>query len=286
MKYIRITEKDTVAVALEPLSVGECVCGVTLREAIPAGHKVSLVSVACGEDIIKYGAPIGHALADIPAGTWVHTHNLATNLSDVLTYTYQPIQTTKDAAKSAASQFRGFRRRDGRVGIRNEIWIIPTVGCVNSTAQTLAREAAAFVCGSVDGVYAFPHPYGCSQLGCDHRNTQAALAGLVHHPNAGGVLVLGLGCENNNIDEFRRVLGDVDEERVRFLVCQEAEDEIADGLAILRELCGLVSADERTPCPVSVLTVGLKRCFRHYRQSGGRRVLRPAALGGWKRDSD
>jgi len=258
VKYIRITDKDTVAVALEPLSVGECVCGVTLCEAIPAGHKVSLEAIPAGADIIKYGAPIGHALTDIPAGTWVHTHNLATNLADVLTYTYQPAQPTAETARGAVSQFRGFRRKSGRVGIRNEIWIIPTVGCVNSAAQTLAREAAAFVCGSVDGVYAFPHPYGCSQLGCDHRNTQAALAGLVHHPNAGGVLVLGLGCENNNIDEFRKILGDVDEERVRFLVCQETEDEIADGLAILRELCALASEDERTPCPVSSLTVGLK----------------------------
>lgn len=256
MEYIRITADDNVAVALKALSKNTVICGVTLCDDIPAGHKFALFAIACGENIIKYGAPIGHASEDIAPGAWVHTHNVTTNLSDVLDYTYCPVQPSLPLQPTRT--FRGYRRSDGKVGIRNEIWIIPTVGCVNSPAEALAKEAAALVHGTVDGVYAFPHPYGCSQLGGDHRNTQRALAGLVHHPNAGGVLVLGLGCENNSIAEFRAVLGDVDENRVKFLNCQETEDEIDAGLALLRELCDTAAGDEREDIPVSELIVGLK----------------------------
>ena len=166
MDCIRITEKDNVAVALCPLRKGSVAASVTLVCDIPAGHKFALCDIPAGADIIKYNAPIGHAAEDIAAGAWVHTHNTKTNLSDVLEYTYQPSDTAQKT--EAPVTFRGFRRSDGRVGIRNEIWIIPTVGCVNSPAQALAREGAALVHGSVDGIYAFPHPYGCSQLGDDH----------------------------------------------------------------------------------------------------------------------
>ncbi|MBR5220783.1 MAG: UxaA family hydrolase, partial [Clostridia bacterium] len=197
MEFIKITESDNVAVALCPLAKGSSAAGVTLTEDIPAGHKFALIHIAKGESVIKYGSPIGCATEDIPVGAWVHTHNTKTNLSDVLEYTYHPTESV--IRRETPATFRGFRRANGKVGIRNEIWIIPTVGCVNSPAGALAQKAATLVRGSVDGAYAFPHPYGCSQLGGDHENTQKALAGLVHHPNAGGVLMLGLGCENNNI---------------------------------------------------------------------------------------
>ncbi len=256
MDYIRITANDNVAVALSRLEKGSMTAGVTLAEDIPAGHKFALCDIPAGRDIIKYGAPIGCAVTDIAAGAWVHTHNTKTNLSDVLEYTYTPDKAV--VRKEHPAVFRGFRRSDGRAGIRNEIWIIPTVGCVNSVAQTLAQKASSLVRGSVDGVYAFPHPYGCSQLGEDHENTQKALAGLVRHPNAGGVLVLGLGCENNNIAEFRKTLGAVDEARVKFLNCQDVEDEIAAGMEILTELIALAVDDVREDIPASALIVGLK----------------------------
>ncbi|MBE6657860.1 MAG: altronate dehydratase [Ruminococcaceae bacterium] len=256
MDYIRITDRDNVAVALSPLQKGSTAAGVTLLCDIPAGHKFALCGIPRGTDIIKYNAPIGCAAEDIAAGAWVHTHNVRTNLSDVLDYTYTP--TNPLLPPQPTRTFRGFRRSGGRVGIRNEIWIIPTVGCVNSPAQRLAQEGASLVHGTVDGIYAFPHPYGCSQLGDDHKNTQRALAGLVHHPNAGGVLVLGLGCENNNIAAFRTVLGDIDETRVKFLNCQEVDDEIAAGRQLLRELCDTAADDTREDIDASELIVGLK----------------------------
>lgn len=256
MECVKITPSDNVAVALKTLTKGRSACGVTLQEDIPAGHKFALCHIQMGQNIIKYGAPIGHATSEIPTGCHVHTHNVRTNLSDILEYTYAP--TCPTIGHDEAQTFRGFRRSDGKIGIRNEIWIIPTVGCVNSVAQTLASRAAAYVDGSVDGVYAFPHPYGCSQLGGDHLNTQKALAGLVHHPNAGGVLVLGLGCENNNIGAFRNVLEKIDESRVKFLNCQDHEDELETGLTLLRQLCDTAARDVRTEVPASELIVGLK----------------------------
>ena len=180
------------------------------------GHKYALQDIAQGENVIKYGNPIGHATAPIKAGDHVHTHNVATNLSDNLTYTYVPDNLLFPITGSGRT-FKGYLRPNGDVGIRNEIWIIGTVGCVNRIAQRLADKT---------GAYAFPHPFGCSQLGDDQLITQKVLRGLVNHPNAAGVLVLGLGCENNNIPEFQKVLGTWDPERVRFLITQECEDEI------------------------------------------------------------
>jgi len=256
MKFVKISPIDNVAVALLPLSAGEEALGVTLNADIPAGHKFALADIKEGENVIKYGSPIGHATENITPGSWVHTHNTKTNLDGILEYKYDPVEIPVKEGKKTT--FKGFRRADGKAGIRNEIWVIPTVGCVNSPAEIIAKEAEKFVSGSVDGVFALTHPFGCSQLGGDHLNTQKALAGLVHHPNAGGVLVLGLGCENNNLDEFKKVLGDVDPERVRFLNCQDVTDEIEDGLAIVRELCDIASKDVREDIPSSELIVGLK----------------------------
>lgn len=244
------------AVALLPLSAGEEALGVTLKSDIPAGHKFAIAEIAAGENVIKYGSPIGHATEKISVGDWVHTHNTKTNLDGILEYKYEPVEIIEKEGK--LTTFKGFRRADGKAGIRNEIWIIPTVGCVNSPAEIIAKEAEKYVSGSVDGVFALTHPFGCSQLGGDHLNTQKALAGLVHHPNAGGVLVLGLGCENNNLDEFKKILGDTDPERVRFLNCQDISDEIEAGLEIVRELCEIASADVREDIPSSELIVGLK----------------------------
>ena len=211
-----------------------------------AGHKFARCEIACGQPVIKYGYPIGFATCDIAKGEWVHSHNLKTGLGEILDYTYCPVSVP---SVKGTDSFRGYLRSDGRVGIRNEIWIIPTVGCVNDTAKALARRC---------GAYAFCHPYGCSQLGQDHENTQRALAALIKHPNAGGVLVLGLGCENNRIESLKQVLGDYDPERVRFLEAQSVEDELAQGERFIDELKARVAQDRRTRHPVSKLVVGLK----------------------------
>jgi altronate hydrolase len=262
LQILRIHPQDNVAVALRDLSAGEClqVDGSELRlaETVGRGHKVALHPIACGESVIKYGHPIGHASAEIAAGAWVHVHNLKTNLSGVESYTYEP-EFAELAADKSERTFQGFARADGEVGIRNELWIIPTVGCVNKTAENLARECAGRALPeSVDGVYAFPHPYGCSQLGQDHENTRQMLAGLVRHPNAGGVLVLGLGCENNTMESFKELLGDVAPARVRFLVCQEVEDEMSMGLDLLNELAAHAGQSRRQAVPLAKLRVGLK----------------------------
>ena len=212
------------------------------------GHKYALRDIAKGENIIKYGNPIGHATADIKKGEHVHTHNVKTNLSDKLTYSYTE-NTADFPVADAGKTFTGYVRANGDVGIRNEIWIINTVGCVNKIAEKLAAKT---------GAYAFVHPFGCSQLGDDQALTQKILRGLVNHPNAAGVLVLGLGCENNNIELFKTVLGEYDPERVRFLNCQDEDDEIAAGIAIIEELKAYAAKFTPQPVPVSKLRVGLK----------------------------
>lgn len=188
---IQIHPTDNVAVALHPVTKGTVFAGITAAEDIPQGHKMALQAISAGDNVVKYGFSIGHATEDIVPGTWVHTHNMATNLSGEMEYTYQP--QIQHPTKVPSQTFQGFRRPDGKVGIRNEIWIIPTVGCVNDIAKALVLENQDLVSGTVEGLYAFPHPFGCSQTGEDHAQTRKLLAALAHHPNAAGVLVLGLG---------------------------------------------------------------------------------------------
>ncbi len=254
--FIRIHPGDNVAVALHAIPKGTVFEGVTALEDIPQGHKMALKAVKNGENVVKYGFPIGHALADIPAGSWVHTHNMATNLSGEMEYGYHP----KGAAVASvpARTFRGYRRKDGRAAVRNEIWIIPTVGCVNDVAKALVRENQDLVAGSIDGLYTFTHPFGCSQTGHDHAQTRKLLAALARHPNAGAVLVLSLGCENLTHEQFLAELGDYDPDRVKFLTCQEVEDELAAGRALLKELAGYAGQFRREEIPASELVVGMK----------------------------
>ncbi|MBQ4639868.1 MAG: altronate dehydratase [Clostridia bacterium] len=223
------------------------------REDIPAGHKIALTDIPKGEKIIKYGNPIGRAACDIRAGEWVHSHNLKTALGGEMEYEYTPA--VPYTAKPFEGSFMGYLRKDGKAGIRNEIWVLPLVGCVNRTATRIAEKANQ-TGGSP--VYAFTHPYGCSQLGEDHDRTKQLLLALCRHPNAGGVLVLGLGCENNTMQAFREALGEVDEERIRFLVCQDVEDEEAAALQLIDEMKAVTARDERVALPVSKLVIGLK----------------------------
>ena len=258
---VKINQNDNVAVALRPLNEGETldVAGekVTLVQDIPQGHKFALRAIAQGEEVVKYGFRIGYAKEAIEKGAWVHVHNVKTALGDVLSYEYRP-EGSKDVEPSEHVYFDGYRRADGKAGIRNEIWIIPTVGCVNSIAKALETAAKKFVGGNVEDVIAFQHPYGCSQMGDDQENTRKVLADMIHHPNAAGVLVLGLGCENSNIDVLKPYIGDYDENRVKFLVCQEHEDEIADSVEVIKGLIDYASKFEREPISVSKLVIGMK----------------------------
>lgn len=215
---------------------------------IENGHKYALCDIYIGENIIKYGNPIGHATEDIKQGEFVHTHNVKTNLLGTVEYTYQPEFVPLDS-KSSDKTFMGYVRENGDVGIRNEIWIINTVGCINKVAKKLSE---------LTGAYTFEHPFGCSQLGDDHYTTQLILKGLVNHPNAGGVLVLGLGCENNNIEEFKKILGEYNPDRVKFLNAQDFDDEIQEGINLINELKEYTNTFERQPVPVSKLKLGLK----------------------------
>ena len=259
-EMVRITEKDMVAVALKPLKAGETVSygagEIALKEDLPMGHKAALRDIRRGEPVIKYGYPIGEATEDIPAGTHVHTHNLHTLLSGEKDYEWHPIFPKQKSLEPAV--FRGYARKNGKPGIRNELWILPTVGCVNDVAKALAHKAQKLAGGVVEGVHAFPHPYGCSQLGDDQDNTRKALAALATHPNAGGVLLLGLGCENSGIEQVKPFMGCYDESRVRFLVCQDCEDELEAGMKLLEELAARMQQDQRVPCSADQLTVGLK----------------------------
>ncbi|EGO65043.1 UxaA family hydrolase [Acetonema longum] len=262
MKVLQIHERDNVAVAIEPLVQGERLTAgavsVQAAQAVDKGHKIALTPITRGENIIKYGFPIGHALEDIPAGAWVHTHNVKTNLGETLEYEYQPGAVAPSAA-CGLETFRGYRRPSGRVGVRNEIWIIPTVSCVNRPAEIAAKLAQErYSLENIDGIFEFKHPYGCSQMGDDQLNTQRILANLVNHPNAGGVLVLGLGCENNNIGEFQKVLGSYDPARVKFLAAQDVEDEIEAAVEAIGQLIDHAKQYQRQECPASELAIGLK----------------------------
>ena len=265
MDYIKINPSDNVAVVLKDLVKGEAVEGVTLSTDVPRGHKVLLRDLKAGENVIKYGFPIGHVTRDATAGTLVDHTCIKTNLEGFLEYKYEPVPEIAGQAgnddRHASRTFKGFRRTDGQVGIRNQIWVIPTVGCVNGICQQIVERFRSEIAGkegSVDAVVAFPHNYGCSQLGSDHENTRTVLADMVHHPNAGGVLVVSLGCENNQLDAFRELVGPVDESRVRMFVAQKVGDEVEYGLEQLREIFAVCSKDEREDVPVSELRVGLK----------------------------
>ena len=254
--FLQIDARDNVAVAIEVVDAQNTVMGVTLVDVIPVGHKVALRDIAAGENVVKYGFPIGHATQAIAAGCHIHTHNLKTNLTGILEYTYEP--TPIPVMPPQKGTFMGYVRPDGSVGIRNEIWIINTVGCVNKPAERIAAEANRRFAGRTDGVFTFVHPYGCSQLGDDHVHTQEILAGLVKHPNAAGVLVLGLGCENNTIKSFQEKLGAYDETRVKFLVAQEYEDEVESSLEIIEGLVTYAEGCKREPVDIGKLVIGLK----------------------------
>ena len=260
MDYIKINDSDNVCVALNALKAGEKITigneSVVTNSDIPAGHKVALKDIGAGEDIIKYGNRIGLAKEDIKAGDHVHTHNIKTALGDLLEYKYVP--NIKEIKETAHESFMGFRRANGKVGVRNEIWIIPTVGCVNNIAQAIERRAKSLVRGSVEDVIAFVHPYGCSQMGDDQENTRKILADMINHPNAGGVLVLGLGCENSNIPVLKDYLGDIDENRVKFLISQEVEDEIETGVTLIEELIDNIADEKREEIDASELIIGMK----------------------------
>lgn len=264
MKFIRINAADNVAVALQEVEAGTRIDidGVDAAACckIPAGHKVALQDMPEGENIVKYGFPIGHLLTPVKKGGLVDHTNLKTNLEGLLEYTYEPDLTEVHAASEKA-YFKGFRRKDGRAGIRNELWIIPTVGCVNGVAQSIQKQFEKELqhYPSIEKVIAFPHNYGCSQLGDDHENTRNILADMVHHPNAAGVLVVALGCENNQLGAFRELVGDVDEARVKFMESQKIEgDEVEFGLGLLKEIAEATKDDGREEIPVSELKIGLK----------------------------
>ena len=253
---LKINSDDNVGVALRDIEKDEVMLGIKAKNAIPKGHKIALVDISQSENVIKYGYPIGHATVSIEAGQHVHTHNLKTNLKGVLEYQYEPKLAEKSEKKQGT--FMGYKRANGKVGIRNEVWIINTVGCVNKIAEKIVKESERFLGKGVDGIYTYTHPFGCSQLGDDHVHTQQTLANMVNHPNAGAVLVLGLGCENNNVDEFKKVLGDWDSERVKFLVAQDSEDEVEEGINIVSQLVEYASKFEREEVCISNLVIGLK----------------------------
>lgn len=261
--FIRIHPCDNVAVATKPTEHGQIIDlegqRLTLMQDIPFGHKVALQDILPGESIIKYGAVIGHATTQIHKGDWVHLHNMATNLDGQLTYSYnRTLPKSSPRAMARRGTFQGYRRSDGRVGTRNELWIVPTVSCVNTTVRLIQELAQQRFPGQCDGIYAFPHNTGCSQMGADFLVTQSILRGIIHHPNAGGVLIVSLGCENNDLEHFLPVLGNLDSSRIKTLVTQDVENELDAAMELIDQILEAMAQDHRQTCPVSQLTIGFK----------------------------
>lgn len=267
--FLKINPADNVAVAINPLAKGTTVNvdgeDITLICDIPAGHKFALRDISEGENVVKYGFPIGHTRHAVSRGAFLDHNDIKTNLEGQLDYSDIKIKCDHVPAPGSALDgkemtFQGYERPDGQVGIRNELWVIPTVGCVNGIVkQIVDRLNAETGAEGVDGIFGFPHNYGCSQLGDDHENTKKILRDMVHHPNAGGILVVGLGCENNQPKVFEEFCGDYDRTRVKFMVCQEVEgDEVETGVKILHELYENARNFHRTTVPASKLRIGLK----------------------------
>ncbi len=260
MQVIKIHPLDNVVVALQDLAEGEKINvegqEIVTLEKIQRGHKVAIKDIAKGTPITKYGVTIAGATADIKTGSWVHTHNAKTELNEGGEYVYD--HKVYDLPKVEPKTFMGYRRKDGRAAIRNEIWIIPVVGCVNGIASQIVAQSQKFIKDNLEGVYTFAHPFGCSQLGDDLNQTKRLLAALVRHPNAAGVLCLSLGCENLTHELFLEELGDYDKERVRFLTCQDVTDDVAEGTKIVGELAEYAQQFKREPIPASELVVGMK----------------------------
>ncbi len=255
-KLFKINENDNVAITLEPLKKGEVENSITLLNDIPFGHKVLLEDKKENDNIIKYGNPIGHLTRDCKKGEHIHEHNLKTNLNDIITYNFEGDNEYKP--EKCDITFDGYIRENGKVATRNEIWIIPTVGCVNNTAKRLEKIGQSLAKNKCDGVFAYTHPFGCSQLGDDQENTRKILSSLANHPNAGGVLIVSLGCENTNINVLKQYLGDINEDRIKFLVTQNCEDELEEGEKLLNELIDYVKDFKREPAPINKLVVGYK----------------------------
>ena len=261
--FIKINPADSVVVCLRPMAKGEIIeidgKKIELLQDTPAGHKVLLDDAPEGTNIIKYGYPIGHARQDLKAGEWVNENNLKTNLAGTLEYEYRPVNEILNI-KNENRTFKGYVRKNGEVGVRNEIWIVPTVGCVNGIAEKLVELLTKETqLEGIDAIHAWHHNFGCSQLSDDHENTRKVLRDICLHPNAGAVLVLSLGCENNIPEDFMAMLGDYDKDRIRLLVTQRVEgDEIEEGMKVLRELYAIAKQDKRQDVPLSELRVGLK----------------------------
>lgn len=260
-KFFKIHENDNVVVAISAINKGESINidgqTILIADDIQAGHKIAIQNIMSGEDVIKYGNPIGYALSDIKIGDHVHVQNVKTKLSDCMEYEYHPKIKELEIATSNKT-FKGYKRKNGEAGIRNELWVIPTVGCVNGQANSIVKLFKKQNNIDIDNIHVFGHNYGCSQLGDDHKNTRTVLGNMIKHPNAGGVLVLGLGCENNQISQLKESLGEFDESRVRFLNSQDVEDEIEEGIKLVDELYTQMQSDKRVDCPISDLKIGLK----------------------------
>ena len=259
--FIKINKDDNVAVALKPIAKGTTVdvagSSVTMLEDIPQGHKFAIKPIKKGDAVIKYGFRIGYAQADVEVGGWIHTHNLKTALGELLDYTYNP-EGHKDVEPTDEAYFEGYMRENGKVGVRTEVWIIPTVGCVNSIARAIEAAARLNKPEGVDEVVAFTHPYGCSQTTEDQENTRTVLADLINHPNAGAVLVLGLGCENSRIEVLKNYIGEVNPDRVKFLQVQDVEDEQEAAAEIMEELMNYAAAFKREKVSAKELVIGMK----------------------------
>jgi altronate hydrolase len=228
---------------------------VTVLEPIPAGHKVALAAVAEGENVLRYGQRIGRARVPIEPGRHVHMHNLAYE-ELAFDYEFPSGEIEFPALPAAVPRFLGYAREDGRAGTRNYIAVGAASNCAAHTAELIARSYENDrLPPNVDGVVAFPHGEGCAHsIGPDTRQLQRTIAGVLDHPNVASALILGLGCEVNQISHY---LGGP---RLKGLTLQESGGTRATVDAARREIDRFIeeaAACQRTEIPASKIVLGL-----------------------------
>ena len=265
-KFVRLRAEDNVVIASMVLGRGDEVEGLTLCDPIPVGHKIATQALAKGSAVRKFGQIIGYAAEDIVAGAHLHTHNIEFRPTEGAYEFGTDLSSVLQVSEAEQDHFMGYKRANGIVGTRNYIAIVTSVNCSATAARRIAdafgpAELAAYP--NVDGVVAFVHGTGCGMAGNGEgfEALQRVMWGYARHPNHGGVLMVGLGCEMNQIDWLLEAYGIEQGPLFQTMNIQNVaglQKTIDTGIEKVKAMLPLVNDISRTKCPASELKVALQ----------------------------